>query len=151
MFDEIREKAAGIFRNLAHQEVVIVVSSRPEMRLRCRYHTGTVLLNCMGFSETLILVVLAYLLFGPKKLPEIARQVGKILNEFKRASNEFKAQIESEISQLDVEQRRQVLPPAGSVATLPAAGVAAKPAELGVQTSSETLPEPHSLVKAPHV
>jgi sec-independent protein translocase protein TatB len=108
------------------------------------------IMSSMGFSETLILVLLAYLLFGPKKLPEIARQVGKILNEFKRASNEFKSQIESEISQLDMEQQRQILPPAeppkGAVATL--AGpptVTAKASESGLDAS----PEQQSLVKAP--
>jgi sec-independent protein translocase protein TatB len=55
-------------------------------------------------------------------LPEIGRQVGRALNEFKRASNEFKAQIESEIGQLDVaDMQRQILPPspppAGTVAS----------------------------------
>jgi sec-independent protein translocase protein TatB len=61
----------------------------------------------MSFSETIFLFLLALLVFGPKKLPEIARQVGKALNELKRASNEFKAQIEAEISQLDFEERRK--------------------------------------------
>ena len=79
----------------------------------------------MGFSETIFLFFLALLIFGPKKLPEIARQVGKALNEFKRASNEFKAQIASEIAQLEVETQRQALPPAqepaGTIATQPAA------------------------------
>jgi sec-independent protein translocase protein TatB len=65
----------------------------------------------MGFSESIFLFFLALLIFGPKKLPEIARQVGKALNEFKRASNEFKAQIASEIAQLEHENERQVLPP----------------------------------------
>ncbi len=73
----------------------------------------------MGFSETLFLFFLALLIFGPKKLPEIARQVGKALNEFKRASNEFKSQIASEISQLELENQRQSLAtapqPEGSV------------------------------------
>ena len=73
----------------------------------------------MSFADTVVLFVLALLLFGPKKLPGIARQVGKMLNEFKRASNEFKAQIESEISQLEYqerqkkekEQEQKILPP----------------------------------------
>jgi sec-independent protein translocase protein TatB len=77
----------------------------------------------MGFSETLFLFFLALLIFGPKKLPEIARQVGKVLNEVRRASNEFKAQITSEISQLDTENQRQILPPSeppkGAMADLP--------------------------------
>ena len=70
----------------------------------------------MSFSETIFLFFLALVIFGPKKLPEIARQVGKYLNEFKRASNEFKAQIEQEIAHLEVENQRQtILPPSPSV------------------------------------
>jgi sec-independent protein translocase protein TatB len=65
----------------------------------------------MSLSETIFLFFLALIIFGPKKLPEIARQVGKYMNEFKRASNEFKAQIEQEISNLEVEQRQTTLPP----------------------------------------
>ena len=70
----------------------------------------------MSFSETIFLFFLALVIFGPKKLPEIARQVGKYLNEFKRASNEFKAQIEQEIAHLEVETKQQtILPPSPSV------------------------------------
>jgi sec-independent protein translocase protein TatB len=70
----------------------------------------------MSFSETIFLFFLALVIFGPKKLPEIARQVGKYLNEFKRASNEFKAQIEQEIAHLEVEKPRQtILPPSPAV------------------------------------
>ncbi len=66
----------------------------------------------MSFSETIFLFFLALVIFGPKKLPEIARQVGKYLNEFKRASNEFKSQIEQEIAHLEVENHKQtILPP----------------------------------------
>ena len=69
------------------------------------------MMNRMSFSETIFLFFLALIIFGPKKLPEIARTVGKALNEFKRASNEFKAQIEQEISHLEVENRQTILPP----------------------------------------
>jgi sec-independent protein translocase protein TatB len=74
----------------------------------------------MSFPDTVVLFILALLLFGPKKLPQIARQVGKALAEFKRASNEFKAQIESEISQLEIEEKRKeqlpkIEPMAGSI------------------------------------
>ena len=99
----------------------------------------------MGFSETIFLFFLALLIFGPKKLPEIARQIGKVLNEFKRASNEFKAQIESEISQLDTEQRQQILPPVEP----PAGVLAASPAETTLESASHARQELHSLVKAP--
>ena len=66
----------------------------------------------MSFSETIFLLLLALIIFGPKKLPEIARQIGKLLNDFKRTSNEFKSQIESEISNLNREPSNTILPPA---------------------------------------
>ena len=70
----------------------------------------------MGFSETIFLFFLALLIFGPKKLPEVARQVGKMLNEFKRASNEFRSQLTAEISQLEMDGHQQILPPSQSPA-----------------------------------
>ena len=68
----------------------------------------------LGFPEMAFLFVLALLLFGPKKLPEIGRQIGKALNEFKRASNEFRSQIETEIANIEreTESTPQILPPA---------------------------------------
>ena len=65
-----------------------------------------------SFGEMTFLFVLALLVFGPKKLPEIARQIGKAMNEFKRASNEFRSQIESEIANLERDTQPQILPPA---------------------------------------
>ena len=86
----------------------------------------------MSFSETIFLFVLALVIFGPKKLPEIARQAGRLLAELRRASNEFKSQIETEIAHLEVEKKQTILPPAdppqGAVASLslnPAASEAA--------------------------
>jgi sec-independent protein translocase protein TatB len=66
----------------------------------------------MSFSETIFLFFLALIIFGPKKLPEIARQAGRLLAELRRASNEFKSQIETEIAHLEVEKSQTVLPPA---------------------------------------
>ena len=73
----------------------------------------------MSFSETIFLFLLALVIFGPKKLPEIARQAGKLLNEFRRASNEFKSQIEQEIAHLEVEKEKATVlssatPPRGT-------------------------------------
>jgi sec-independent protein translocase protein TatB len=67
--------------------------------------------NMFGFGEMTFLFVLALLVFGPKKLPEIARQIGKAMNEFKRASNEFRSQIETEIANIERETKPQYLPP----------------------------------------
>jgi sec-independent protein translocase protein TatB len=107
----------------------------------------------MSFSETIFLFVLALIIFGPKKLPEIARQVGKYMNEFKRASNEFKAQIEQEISHLEIENRQTVLPPASPpqgatsrtpyTASLAISGADGSAAQLGATEAHE--------VKAPEV
>ena len=122
---------------------------------------GGSMMKSMGFSETIFLFFLALIIFGPKKLPEIARQVGKALNEFRRASNEFKAQIESEISQLEMENRQQILPPSeppkGAVAALPLIlEPAVKPAlslepspEQRLEPSPESSSERHDMVKAP--
>jgi TatA/E family protein of Tat protein translocase len=78
----------------------------------------------LGFPEMIFIFFLALIIFGPKKMPEIGRQIGRAINEFKRASNEFKAQIESEISQLDLENHHEILPPARE----PEGAVAAEPA-----------------------
>ncbi len=66
-----------------------------------------------GFSgEMIFLFFLALILFGPKKMPEIGRQVARFLNEFRRASYEFRSQIESEMNSLDNGRpSRQILPP----------------------------------------
>jgi len=97
----------------------------------------------LGFSEMAFLFVLALLVFWPKKLPEIARQVGKALNEFKRASNEFRSQIESEIANIERETRPQILPPTeppqGAIASGPvidATPVEHLPAQLTSQADS---------------
>ncbi|HWO36991.1 MAG TPA: twin-arginine translocase TatA/TatE family subunit [Candidatus Acidoferrum sp.] len=86
----------------------------------------------MSFSETIFLFVLALVIFGPKKLPEIARQAGRLLAELRRASNEFKSQIETEIAHLEVEKKQTILPPAdppqGAVASLSLNPAASEPA-----------------------
>ena len=91
----------------------------------------------MSFSETVFLFFLALIIFGPKKLPEIARQVGKYMNEFNRASNEFKAQIEQEIAHLEVE-KPTIFPPSP-----PPEGVTSRtlnPAPSAVSTTETSAP-----------
>ena len=50
-----------------------------------------------SFPDSIFLFVLALLLFGPKRLPALARELGKWVGEFRRASNEFKMQMEDEL------------------------------------------------------
>jgi Tat protein translocase TatB subunit len=58
-----------------------------------------------GFSgEIIFIMVLALILFGPKKLPELARTWGKFMADFKRASNEFQGQIHEEIRNLELDE-----------------------------------------------
>ena len=61
----------------------------------------------LGMPEMLFIFLMALVVFGPKRLPELARQLGKIMAEFKRATNDFKYQIENEIEQLDYQERNE--------------------------------------------
>ncbi len=56
-----------------------------------------------GFGEIGFILFLAFLLFGPRKLPEIARTLGKGLRGFRRASDDLKKSLESEISAIETE------------------------------------------------
>ena len=51
----------------------------------------------LGFPELLIIFVVALVIFGPRKLPELGRSMGKGLSAFKRASNELKRTWEDEV------------------------------------------------------
>jgi sec-independent protein translocase protein TatB len=120
-------------------------------------------MNFGGFSgEMIFLFLLVLILFGPKKMPEIGRQVARFLNEFRRASNEFRSQIESEMNSLDSSNKagsgrpQQILPPLqaplGSLASrifnpppaekLEAAEHAAKENAAPVETRLAPSPEP---------
>jgi sec-independent protein translocase protein TatB len=62
-----------------------------------------------SFQDSAIIVFLALLLFGPKKLPELARQLGKLMGEFRRASNEFRMQMEDELRIADQAEQQKKL------------------------------------------
>lgn len=57
----------------------------------------------LGWQETVFIFILALLIFGPKKLPELGRTLGKALTEFRRASSELKSTFEREMKSLERE------------------------------------------------
>jgi|SRR5579875_1409589 len=61
----------------------------------------------IGFPEMVAIFIVALLLFGPKKLPELGRTLGKAISEFRRAKNELKATFESHLTELERETRIQ--------------------------------------------
>jgi Tat protein translocase TatB subunit len=63
------------------------------------------MIGTLGTQEMVFIFILALVLFGPKKLPEIARTVGKALSEFRRASSELKATFDREMNSLESESR----------------------------------------------
>jgi sec-independent protein translocase protein TatA len=68
----------------------------------------------IGVQEMMLIFVLALLLFGPKKLPELGRMLGKGLSEFRRAKNELKATFETHLHELEKEARVETQPPTAS-------------------------------------
>jgi sec-independent protein translocase protein TatB len=122
-------------------EKVVTVLSRDD----CRISGSGSMMKRMSFSETVFLFFLALIIFGPKKLPEIARQVGKYMNEFKRASNEFKAQIEQEIAHLEVEKPSILppsTPPAGATSRTLSSSSSAAPTSSSATASTTEAPAP---------
>lgn len=61
----------------------------------------------VSMADSLILMVIALVVFGPRKLPQIGRQVGKLMYEFRKASNDFKFQMEEELRNAEEADRRK--------------------------------------------
>src|SRR5580704_12107140 len=61
----------------------------------------------LGMADSLILMVLALVVFGPRRLPQIGRQIGKLMFEFRKASNDFKFQMEEELPLSEEAERRK--------------------------------------------
>jgi len=61
----------------------------------------------LGAGEILLIILVVVVVFGPKQLPEMARNLGKAINEMKRASSGFKDEINKEVQRIDREERLQ--------------------------------------------
>jgi sec-independent protein translocase protein TatA len=55
----------------------------------------------IGAPELLVILVLALIIFGPRRLPEIGRTIGKSMREFRRAASELRAEIEQDLDEED--------------------------------------------------
>jgi sec-independent protein translocase protein TatB len=75
----------------------------------------------LGFGEIVIILVLALVLLGPQKLPEVAKQLGKGLRDFKKASDDLKGQFEKEFYAEERKAERARIPPPTASAPVPAA------------------------------
>jgi len=60
-------------------------------------------MGSLGWQETLAIFILALILFGPKKLPELGRTLGKAITEFRRASSELRSSFDREMKNLEQE------------------------------------------------
>ena len=72
----------------------------------------------LGMGELIIIFTVALIVFGPRKLPELGRSLGKSLQEFKRASNELKHTLDEEISLEERKTAQAQSPTAAAVASI---------------------------------
>ena len=61
----------------------------------------------LGMWDSLILMVMALVVFGPRRLPEIGRQIGRLMYEIRKASNDFKFQMEDELRKAEDADRQK--------------------------------------------
>ena len=67
------------------------------------------MLPSVGMPELVIILVIALIIFGPRKLPELGRSLGKSIGEFRKASNELKSTLEEEIRVEEQKEQRAKL------------------------------------------
>lgn len=67
----------------------------------------TIEVATLGMWDTMIVMILALVVFGPRRLPKIGRQIGKLMYEFRKASNDFRFQMEEEMRNAEEADRRQ--------------------------------------------
>jgi sec-independent protein translocase protein TatA len=95
----------------------------------------------IGMPELIIIFVIALIIFGPRKLPELGRSLGKSLAEFKRASNELKSTLEEEIRMEEQQiQRAEAKAAAAQTTAAAAAPVATGPTGTVPQGDAATAP-----------
>lgn len=91
-----------------------------------------------SLGDSAVIILLGLLLFGPKGLAQIARQLGKLMGEFRRASNEFRMQMEEELRVAEQADRQK------EIAAIEAAAPAPPLMTSSVDSSSEYTPHLHA-------
>ena len=106
----------------------------------------------IGGGEIAVILIVALLLLGPQKLPELARGIGKFMREFRRQTDEVRTMVEREFYSMDQELQREQAPPKAvpsSVQTPALDGTAeggpAKPAGLGPGESAAAAAEAEAM------
>jgi len=90
--------------------------------------------------EMVVIAVIALIIFGPRKLPELGKSLGKSIAEFKRASNELKNTLEEEIRTEELQDaRKSAQIPPGPVQP---SAAAAPEAPLAAATTTPSTPDP---------
>ena len=83
------------------------------------------MLGSIGMPELIVIGIIALLIFGPRKLPELGKSLGKSIAEFKRASNELKNTLEDEIRSEEIQAaRKSAEVPPSQITAAPAAPAA---------------------------
>ena len=73
-------------------------------------HRGVEMFGSIGMPELIVIFVIALIIFGPRKLPDLGRSLGRSLSEFKRASNELRTTLDEEIRIEDQKVSQDVTP-----------------------------------------
>src|ERR1041384_8262626 len=88
----------------------------------------------LGWPEILVILVIALIIFGPRKLPELGKTLGQSLAQFRKASEDFKRTWEEEV---EVEKRRIEAPPSSTVQEADTSQAQHETAEASPPTASD--------------
>lgn len=88
--------------------------------------------------DIIFIVILALVIFGPKKLPEVLRQVAKFMAQFRMMRDDLRRQVQSELLKIELEEKQKALEPAKPPAPAPVQTLPEPPAP---STPATSLPE----------
>jgi sec-independent protein translocase protein TatB len=122
---------------VAMELTVLALKALPGAAAALLPHAPRILTASIGIPDTLFLMLLALVVFGPRRLPEIGRQIGKLMYEFRKVSNDFKFQMEEELRASEEADRLKKVQAAFQTPIQPVLSAPAAPA---LEAGSETVP-----------